>query len=118
MKHTLVVSSLLSLLLLLSACGGGGKEEQSFVPRPVPSEYAGLSTVAQPIPTATLVPPKATPTPVSRSVPVTTPTATPIQVAVVTGGAAKGGKYENFITFNLYTLSILFKIINLASFGI
>ena len=26
--------------------------------------------------------------------------------------------YENFITFNLYTLSILFKIINLASFGI
>ena len=44
MKHMLVSSSLLSLFLLVSACGGGGEEEQSFVPRPVPSEYAGLST--------------------------------------------------------------------------
>ena len=44
MKLILVVSSVLTLLLLISACGGGGEEEQSFVPRPVPSEYAGLST--------------------------------------------------------------------------
>ena len=44
MKHMIVSSSLLSLFLLVSACGGGGEEEQSFVPRPVPSEYAGLST--------------------------------------------------------------------------
>ena len=43
MKHMIVSSSLLSLFLLISACGGGGEEEQSFVTRPVPSEYAGLS---------------------------------------------------------------------------
>ena len=46
MNLMLVVSSLLTLLLLFSACGGGGEEEQSFVPRPVPSEYSGLSTAA------------------------------------------------------------------------
>ena len=38
------VSSILTLLLFLSACGGGSEEKQSFVPRPIPPEYVGLST--------------------------------------------------------------------------
>ena len=44
MKLILIVSSLLTLVLLLGACGGGS-ESPSFVPKPIPSEYKGMSVV-------------------------------------------------------------------------
>lgn len=34
---------LILILVMLSACGGGSKETESFTPRTIPSEYAGLS---------------------------------------------------------------------------
>ena len=46
MIRTLVVASFLTLLAVLGgACGGGSDSEESsaFVPRPIPSEYVGLS---------------------------------------------------------------------------
>ena len=44
MLRGITIFGCLSLLVvLLAACGGGGEEESSFAPRPVPSEYQGLS---------------------------------------------------------------------------
>ena len=44
MKQMLVFNSLLSLILLLCSCGGSS-EPSEFVPRPIPSEYQGMSMV-------------------------------------------------------------------------
>ena len=44
MKQMLVVSSIFSLILLLGSCGGSS-ESTSFVPRPIPMEYQGMSMV-------------------------------------------------------------------------
>ena len=44
MKLMLIVSSLFSLILLLGSCGGSS-ESTSFVPRPIPMEYQGMSMV-------------------------------------------------------------------------
>ena len=44
MRRLLTIAGCLTLLVIVvSACGGGEPEESSFKPRPVPSEYQGLS---------------------------------------------------------------------------
>ena len=42
-KQSGIVASLILVLVIFGACGGGSKEAESFTPRAIPSEYAGLS---------------------------------------------------------------------------
>ena len=44
MRQILVVSSLLTLILFLCSCGGGS-ESPSFVPKPIPTKYQGMSVI-------------------------------------------------------------------------